>query len=88
MITFMITIKFITSVGCIECDQAKTILQDVKSIFNNINIEEIDVMSQKGISMVTKYGIMANPGIIINNKLFSVGKLNKQKLLLHLKNVE
>ena len=76
----MITIEFITSLGCIECEKAKQILQEAKSAYRNIAIKEIDVMSQKGISLVTKYGIMASPGIIINDELFSVGKLEKQKL--------
>ena len=76
----MITIQFITSLGCVECEKAKRILQKAKSAYRNIAIKEIDVMSQKGISLVTKYGIMASPGIIINDELFSVGKLEKQKL--------
>lgn len=77
----MITIQFITSLGCAECEKAKRILQEVKSVYRNIDIKEIDVMSQKGISLVTKYGIMASPGIIIDDELFSVGSLEKQKLL-------
>ena len=76
----MITIQFITSLGCVECDKAKQILQEVKSAFPDIQIKEIDLLNPKGISLVTKYGIMASPGIIINEELFSVGSLDKKKL--------
>ncbi|MBI4009211.1 thioredoxin family protein [Candidatus Roizmanbacteria bacterium] len=81
----MITIQFITSLGCAECEKAKSILQEAKSTFPDIEIKEIDLMSQKGISLVTKYGIMANPGIIVNDKFFSAGNLDKEKLFEKIK---
>ena len=81
----MISIQFITSLGCSECEKAKAILQETKSTFPHIEIKEIEVMSQKGISLVTKYGIMASPGIIINDELFSVGNLDKEKLFEKIK---
>ena len=43
-----------------------------------MQIEEIDVVTPKGMELVQKYGIMASPGIIINNELFSTGALNKE----------
>ena len=76
----MISIQFITSLCCSECEKAKVTLQETKSTFPDIDIKEIDVMSQKGISLVAQHGIMANPGIIINDELFSVGGLDKEKL--------
>lgn len=76
----MITIQFITSLGCSECEKAKLILQEAKSAFPDIEVKEIDVMSQRGISLFTKHSIMASPGIIINGELFSVGSLDKEKL--------
>jgi len=54
-------------------------VKKLKSAFPDIEIKEIDLMSQKGISLVTKYGIMANPGIIINDEFFSAGNLDKAK---------
>lgn len=76
----MITIQFITSLGCSECEKAKLILQEAKSVFPDVEVKEIDVMSQRGISLFTKYSIMASPGIVINDELFSVGSLDKEKL--------
>ena len=84
----MITIQFITSPACPECEKAKEILQEAKSIFKNIKVKEFDLMSQKGISLVTKYSILANPGIIINDKLFAVGSLDKKKLFEKIKITE
>ena len=81
----MIIIQFITSLGCTECEKAKTILQEVKTNFSHIEIKEIDLMSQKGINLITKYGIMANPGIIVNDEFFSAGNLDKEKLFKKIK---
>ena len=68
----MISIQFITSLGCAECERAKQILQEAKSIFTDVEIKEIDLMSEKGISLVARHSIMASPGIVINDELFSV----------------
>ena len=38
--------------------------------------------------MVSKYGIMSSPGIIINNELFSIGGLNKYKLIAKIEELQ
>lgn len=83
----MITIKFLTAAGCVECERAKLILKEIRSFFKNVEIQEIDVMSLKGLELVTKFEILSNPGIIVNNELFSAGELNKEKLLTKIKSL-
>lgn len=75
----MINIRLVTSIGCSECESAKQILQEAKTLFPAIKIEEIDVMSRRGIELTTKFGFMANPGMIINGEFFSSGALNKNQ---------
>ncbi|MBI4225893.1 thioredoxin family protein [Candidatus Roizmanbacteria bacterium] len=82
----MITIQFLTSQSCSECFQAKQILKEAKAKYPNLKIEEYDVMCLKGLELAVKYGIMANPGVIINGELFSVGSLDKEKLFEKISN--
>ena len=76
----MITIQFLTSPSCSECLQAKQILKEAKVQYPKLKVKEYDVMGFKGLELAVKYGIMANPGIIINDELFSVGNLDREKL--------
>ena len=85
----MINIQFITMPGCHECAKAKKIFEEVKPQYPKMQIEEIDATTPRGMEMVQKYSIMASPGIIINNELFSTGALSKEdfvKKLNQLKN--
>lgn len=75
-----IRIQFITSVNCNECFQAKQVLKEAKANYPELKVDEYDVMGYRGLELAVKYGIMANPGIVINDELFSVGRLDKDKL--------
>lgn len=46
---------------------------------------EIDLTSDNGQEMVSKYMIMASPGVIINGELFSTGGVDKAKFEAKLK---
>ena len=74
-----IHIQFITSVSCPECFQAKKIINEAKVKYPKLKVKEYDVMGFKGLELAVNYGIMANPGIIINDELFSVGNLDIDK---------
>lgn len=77
-----IKIQELSTPGCSSCALAKKILEEkIKPNFPNVEIEYIDMLSDKGQKIVQKYGIMSSPGIIVNNELFSVGGLNKDKLM-------
>lgn len=77
----MITIQFITVPGCHECAKAKEILEKLKPEFPNMQIEEVDATTQKGMELVLKYGIFASPGIVISGELFSTGGVDRNKLV-------
>ena len=78
----MIKVVEITSPGCSHCAAAKKILEEVvKPQFPDISIEYISVTSPEGMGLVGKYGIMSSPGVIVNGELFSVGGLDKNKLI-------
>lgn len=76
----MIKIQFLTAPGCMECERAKVVFQEVKKKFPylKLQIEEIDVTSLKGLKLAVEHSVMSNPGIIINGKLFSTGHLDRE----------
>lgn len=78
-----IHIKFLAAEGCSECENAKRIIEEAKKTLPTLqlDVEEIDVSGFKGLELAIKYSIMENPGIIINNELFSTGHLDREKFM-------
>ena len=81
----MKTIQFLTMDGCHSCAEAKAIFDEVLTDFPEIKIEEINIVSEEGQALASKYSVMSSPGIIIEGELFSAGGVNKDKLLAKLK---
>ena len=85
----MIKIVEVTSPGCSHCAAAKKILDgEIRPQFPDIDIQYIDVVSPEGQKLVGEYGIMSSPGIIVNGELFSVGGLDKDKLIAKIKTLK
>ncbi len=82
-----IKIQELSTSGCSNCATAKQILKEIKLSFPEVQIEHIDMSSEKGQELLQKYGIMLSPGIIINGELFSVGGLDKNKLIEKIKSL-
>jgi len=77
-----IKIQELSTQGCSHCKEARKILeQEIKSQFPNVEMEFIDMITEQGQKMVQQYGIMSSPGIIVNEELFSMGGLDKKKLI-------
>ena len=81
----MVSIQFLTMVGCHNCAEAKKIFEDILPTFGNkVEVEEIDIASDRGQELVQKYGVMASPGIVINGELFSTGGVTRDTLVAKL----
>jgi len=81
-----VKIQELSTPGCSHCASAKKILEeDIKPNFPDVEIEYIDMLSDEGQKMVQEYDVMSSPGIIVNGELFSVGGLNKDKLVATIK---
>ncbi|MFQ5540874.1 MAG: glutaredoxin family protein [Candidatus Paceibacteria bacterium] len=77
-----VKIQELSTPGCSHCAAAKEILEnEIKPNFPDVEIEYIDMLSDEGQKMVQEYGVMSSPGIIVNGELFSVGGLDKDKLV-------
>lgn len=80
-----IILEILSSPGCHTCVEFKKYWEGVKDNFPDVEMVEIDLTSDKGQEMVSKYMIMASPGVIINGELFSTGGVNKEKFEAKLK---
>ena len=77
----MITIQFVTSPGCTHCAEVRKVFEELAPRYPEMQIEEIDVTTEKGMELAVKYGIMTSPGIIIGGELFSTGGINKENFV-------
>ncbi len=76
-----IKIKFLTMEGCHNCEAAKKVFDEIMPEFSDkAEVEEIDMTTPEGMELVQKFGIMASPGIVINDELFSSGGVDREKL--------
>lgn len=83
-----IKIQELSTPGCAHCVEAKKILENEITLdFPNVEVEYIDILSDEGQKTVQQYGIMSSPGIIVNGELFSIGGLNKEKLIKKIKSL-
>lgn len=80
-------LQLISSPGCHICVEVKKIIEKIKPEFPDLEVEEIDMTMPKGQEMISKYAIMVSPGVVIENELFSVGGVNKDKLVEKLKSI-
>ena len=66
-------VQILTTPGCSSCAKVEKMLDEMK-----IKYEVIDIT--KNPEILQKYQIMVAPGIVIDGKLFSVGKPDEEKL--------
>ena len=78
-------IKFLTMVGCHNCEAVKKIFDEIMPDFKDVvEVEEIDMLTPEGQELVQKYSVFASPGIIINDELFATGGVDREKLVTKL----
>ncbi len=76
----MIKVQLINSVGCSHCGQVLKTLNDIKSDYPKMEIEEIMMTTERGMKFVLKYGIMTSPGVVINGELAFTGGASEPQL--------
>lgn len=76
----MLKVTLVRPEGCAHCGQVLETLEKLKKAYPNLTIEDIDMVSDKGQELVQKYGIMASPGILINDEFFASGGATEDQL--------
>ena len=73
------TIKILGS-GCKNC---VTLAENTKAAISELGIQA-DIIKVTDFSEIAGYGIMSTPGLVIDEKVVSSGKVLKQKDIIHL----
>lgn len=79
----MFEITILTQDSCAFCDQAKQILSHLAMDYP-LSIQEIGLNTEEGRKLAIQHLVMFAPGILIDGKLFSYGRLSEKKMRFHL----
>ncbi|MCS7123261.1 MAG: thioredoxin family protein [Candidatus Aenigmarchaeota archaeon] len=63
----------VVSSACPYCPKAKDIWEKIKNKYNNVELEIVDVITEKGKEIIRKHNIMAVPTTLIDDKIVFVG---------------
>lgn len=73
-------LTLVTREGCVHCAQTKELLQKIGPEYPELSVEEVDMTTPRGQELISRYGIMSSPGIIINDELFAMGGTTEKEL--------
>lgn len=76
-----IVIQLVSTPGCTHCEEVRKVLNEAKPQYPQMQIQELDATNPDGLELVTKHGILASPGVVINGELFATGGINKGELI-------
>jgi len=73
-------IQEIASPSCTHCAEAKDFFkQEIKPNFPEVEVRYIDIMSEEGQALVSKYMIFTVPAIFISGELVSTGGIDESE---------
>lgn len=75
----MSRITLLTTATCELCHQAKSVLERI-SLDVDIDVEELDVASDRGRALAEQAGMAFPPGVLIDGQAFTYGRLSERKL--------
>lgn len=75
----MTDITLLTQPSCVFCDQAKEILSRL-ALDYTFNVHEIRLDTDEGRKLAIQHAVMFAPGILLDGKLLSYGRLSEKKL--------
>lgn len=75
----MIGITLLTQDDCVLCEHAKTVLERVRAE-HPLNVTEVDLRSEDGAALALEAGVMFAPGVLIDGRPFSYGRLSERRL--------
>lgn len=76
----MVHVTIISSADCDNCTEVKEFLEQLRLEQPALAIEELKIDSPGGQELAIEHGILASPGLLIDGKFFSMGKVDKEQL--------
>lgn len=80
-----ITMIELSSPGCHNCEAFKKFWDEEKANWPDVEFREVSIVDPEGQELVQKHQILASPGIVINDELFSTGGVDEAGLRAKLK---
>jgi len=75
----MTDVTLLTQADCTLCGHAKAVLARVGAD-HRITVAEVDLASEHGRELALAAGVMFAPGVLLDGKPFSYGRLSERKL--------
>lgn len=72
-------VTLLTQPDCAFCDHAKRVLARIGQDLT-LEIEEIDLASDRGRDLATTHGVLFAPGVLLDGVSFSYGRLSERRL--------
>jgi hypothetical protein len=76
-------ITLLTAPSCRLCDDAKVVLDHIALDFD-LTIESVPIDSARGGALMIEHQVIFPPGVLIENKPFSYGRLSERRLRRYL----
>jgi len=80
-----IKLELLTSPGCHNCKVFKAFWEPIANKWPNISYSEISILDPEGQKIAQKHMILASPGLLINDELFSTGGIDQDEFLAKIK---
>ncbi len=75
----MTEITLLTKEDCRLCDHAKNVLERIRADYR-LTITQLDLTSEQGKALAVEASVMFAPGVLLDGKPFSYGRLSERKL--------
>jgi hypothetical protein len=78
-VTAPVDITLLTQTSCAMCELARGILARLREEYP-LSVSEVDLRSDEGRRLAADAGVMFAPGILVDGRPFSYGRLSERKL--------
>jgi len=75
-----INVQLVKTEHCSHCGQVTELLEKLSPDYPDMKVSIIPMTDKAGLELVQKHGIMASPGVIINDKLAFVGGASESQM--------
>lgn len=76
----MLRVTLVRPEGCVHCKQILGTLEKLKKDYPSLEVEDLDMLSERGQKIVQENAILASPGILVNGEFFASGGASEDQL--------
>lgn len=69
-----------TCINCYRCEGIKRALGRMKNEYPDLEVEEMDALSEEGRKLVAEHQITATPGVFVDGRFIGMGEMTEAEL--------